>query len=118
MSAVEVHRVVKKGSRDEAPGARRTPRLLVRPLTAPEDPIDVTTAITRAIAHALWQRDGGNEVLNWLEAERVVADMLARLYGAGAGLTKPGRSSAIELKPAGSTDQSKPKPTGELLAAA
>src|SRR5438874_1215763 len=52
-------------------------RLTVRTTSAPDRPIDVTHAVTAAIAHELWVRAGGNEVLNWVEAERLVASLAA-----------------------------------------
>ena len=35
-------------------------------------PIDLRTAMVTAVAHELWHRYGGNEVLNWIEAEQIV----------------------------------------------
>jgi hypothetical protein len=45
---------------------------------APDRELDLTKAITAAVAHELWKQGGGNEVVNWLEAERVVASLAVR----------------------------------------
>ncbi|MFN0132992.1 MAG: hypothetical protein ACKVW3_10780 [Phycisphaerales bacterium] len=34
--------------------------------------LDLTHALVAAVAHELWKDGGGNEVVNWLEAERIV----------------------------------------------
>ena len=52
-------------------------RITLRPSMAPERELDLTAALTAAVAHALWQHGGGNEVLNWLEAERFIARLAA-----------------------------------------
>lgn len=58
--------------------ARPRPRFVVRPLAGPPEGIDMTRALVAAIAFELWQRDGGNAVLNWLEAERLLEGALFR----------------------------------------
>ena len=45
-------------------------RFVVHPLCGIE-PIDVTQKVIEAIAHELWKSRGGNDLLNWLEAERL-----------------------------------------------
>lgn len=47
-------------------------RVVVSPLSNPTDAIDVTDALIRAIAQQLWQHEGGNDTLNWLEAELIL----------------------------------------------
>jgi hypothetical protein len=51
-------------------------RVVVRPMLGPAVGLDVTTAITRAVAEELWRLHGGNDVMNWLEAERLLAEAL------------------------------------------
>lgn len=34
--------------------------------------IDVTAGVTAAIAHALWQARGGDDITNWADAEAVI----------------------------------------------
>lgn len=49
--------------------------LAIRPSFAPDREIDLTHTLTRAIAEELWRAGGGNDVLNWMEAERFVQAM-------------------------------------------
>jgi hypothetical protein len=49
--------------------------ITIRPSMSPENELDLTKALTAAVAHELWARCGGNEVVNWLEAERFVATL-------------------------------------------
>jgi hypothetical protein len=69
-------------SRIDAQPAERlwSGRLIVRPAHGPTGGIDVTDAVVQTIAVALNERMGGNDVLNRLEAER----LLARVLHAGA----------------------------------
>lgn len=53
------------------------PRLLVRPLVDPESTLDLTDAVTDAIAHELGRAFGGNPVLNRLEAGAHLRSLLA-----------------------------------------
>jgi hypothetical protein len=54
--------------------------------------LDLTRAITGAVAHALWEHGGGNEVVNWLEAERFVATLARAMRIRAAGSRRgPGR---------------------------
>jgi hypothetical protein len=48
---------------------------------APDREIDVTQALTAAVAHQLHAQCGGNDVLNWLEAERFLARILRPCAG-------------------------------------
>jgi len=45
-------------------------RIVVCPATDPQREIDVTNRLVSIIAEELWRQYGGNEQLNWLEAER------------------------------------------------
>ncbi len=58
--------------------------LSIRPTAAPQRTIDLTRVLTAAVAHELWQQCGGNESLNWLEAERFIHDIASRLGGVQA----------------------------------
>lgn len=52
-------------------------KIIVRPVVDPQREIDLTHRLVSAIAEELWNLYGGNEELNWLEAER----HLQRLIG-------------------------------------
>ena len=52
-------------------------KVVVRPVIDPQAEIDLTHRLVSAIAEELWKLYGGNEHLNWLEAER----HLQRLIG-------------------------------------
>lgn len=64
-------------------------RVIVRPSGAPNLHIDVTRAITSAIAHELERVQEGNDILNWLEAERILSDLMGRRSEAEAGPVTP-----------------------------
>jgi len=49
--------------------------LKITPSSAPNREIDLTGTLTRAVAEELWRNFGGNEVLNWMEAERFVQSL-------------------------------------------
>jgi len=83
-------------------------RIVIRPAGSPHRELDVTQAIVAAVAHELWKHQGGNEVLNWVEAERQVARLIPGAAGprAGrqAGLPEPrpggrGRARTTTLHP-------------------
>ncbi len=44
-------------------------KIIVRPMVDPQREIDLTRPLVAAIAEELWRLYGGNEHLNWLEAE-------------------------------------------------
>lgn len=44
-------------------------RLVIRPVQEPSREVDLTHRLTAAIADELWRLYGGNDQLNWLEAE-------------------------------------------------
>jgi len=69
----------------------------IRPTAAPQRTIDLTRAITAAVAHELWLQCGGNENLNWLEAERFVNALSAHLQSAGEPVDT-GDEDAIEVE--------------------
>ena len=52
--------------------------IMIRPSMAPDRELDLTKALTAAVAHELWKQCGGNDVVNWLEAERIVASLALR----------------------------------------
>lgn len=52
-------------------------RCIIRPTAAPHDQLDLTERLTAAIAEELWRHYGGNDRLNWFEAEMHLQRMLA-----------------------------------------
>jgi hypothetical protein len=72
-------------------------RIVIRPAGSPHRELDVTNAIVAAVAHELWKHQGGNEVLNWVEAERQVA----RLIPAAAGPRSSRQAGRAEAKTGG-----------------
>jgi hypothetical protein len=56
-------------------------KIIIRPAMEPQHEIDVTQRLVAAIAEELWRVSGGNDRLNWLEAEahlqRIVGDARA-----------------------------------------
>jgi hypothetical protein len=53
-------------------------RVVVTP-TLDSTALDVTESLVGAIAAQLWKRFGGNDVVNWLEAERLLQQALNML---------------------------------------
>ena len=51
-------------------------RIVIRPLSEPRRRVDVTDVVVQAIATHLGRLYGGNDVLNKLEAERLLQDAL------------------------------------------
>lgn len=51
-------------------------RVIIKPSLTPHLHIDVTNALTSAIAQELARAQGGNDVLNWLEAERILQELV------------------------------------------
>lgn len=45
-------------------------KLVIRPIQDPQRELDVTHRLVSAIAEELWNLYGGNDQLNWIEAER------------------------------------------------
>jgi len=62
-----------------SPPQPRPVRIVIHPAAAAGLGIDVTREVTSAIADILWRHYGGNEVLNWLEAERLLQQSLSAL---------------------------------------
>lgn len=66
----------------QSPGGEVTPsarltastpmRLIIRPMFGPSAGIDITHRVVTLIAQELWRLHGGNDVVNWLEAERLL----------------------------------------------
>ena len=53
-------------------------RVTIRPSANPNQEIDVTRALIGAVAAELWRAQGGNDVLNWMEAEQFIASLVAQ----------------------------------------
>jgi hypothetical protein len=53
-------------------------KIIVRPLADPAHEIDVTNRLVSAIADELWRVCGGNQQLNWLEAELHLQEIVAQ----------------------------------------
>lgn len=49
--------------------------LKITPSSFPNRELDLTGILTRAVAEELWRNFGGNDVLNWMEAERFVQSL-------------------------------------------
>lgn len=45
-------------------------RFIIHPTAEPDHEVDITNRLIGAIAKELWLRYGGNETINWIEAER------------------------------------------------
>ena len=74
-------------------------RIVIRPSTAPDRELDITQALVAAVAAELWKTFGGNDVVNWMEAERQVALLLTP-----ADHALPGRAAEpARQKPVGRT---------------
>ena len=52
-------------------------RIIIHPLLDRHAEVDVTHRLVAAIAHELWSLYGGNEQLNWLEAEHHLERLVA-----------------------------------------
>jgi hypothetical protein len=74
-------------------------RVIIRPSLAPNLHIDVTRALTAAIAQELSRVQEGNDVLNWLEAERILADLLHGQAQAASGPVDDSRLAAMGGEP-------------------
>ena len=48
----------------------------IRPMMDPRNEIDMRHLLVQAVAEEIWRRCGGNDVLNWMEAERHVEGFL------------------------------------------
>lgn len=55
---------------------RNSRSLILRPFPQCGNGVDATHAVVCAIAYSIWERRGGSELDNWLEAERQLSLML------------------------------------------
>jgi hypothetical protein len=86
-------------------------RIIVRPVADPRRELDLTERLVSAIAEELWRLYGGNDRLNWLEAERhlerivnearseaeeteVIVERAVRPKGPAAGRLRPAVAAA------------------------
>ena len=60
-------------------------RITIRPIADPRREIDLTSRLVSAIAEELWRLYGGNDQVNWLEAEH----HLRRIVGDGRTAVRP-----------------------------
>jgi hypothetical protein len=72
-------------------------RAFIRPSADPTHDIDVTTCLVAALAAELWRRYGGNDVVNWLEAERHTAQLLTPRTS--SALTAEARAAMLAFSP-------------------
>lgn len=56
-------------------------KIVIRPVLDPRQELDLTHRLTAAIAEELWRTCGGNERLNWLEAERHLEQLIGGARG-------------------------------------
>lgn len=56
-------------------------RIIVRPVIDPQREIDLTHRLVSTIAEELWRHFGGNDEVNWLEAERLLKRMVCKHRG-------------------------------------
>lgn len=56
-------------------------KIIVRPILDPEREIDLTHRLVAAIAEELWRLFGGNDALNWIEAEGHLQQIVAQARG-------------------------------------
>lgn len=87
-------------------------RIIIRPTLEPQREVDVTTRLTAAIAEELWRLYGGNDKLNWLEAERhlqrIVGEARAAAREAPTGeLDDPRRGAGVAESPRRSRTRSR-----------
>lgn len=68
--------VVRAPSLGVRSGSEGVPRLIAG---LGNDSVDVTHPLTAAVAHAMWQLRGGEDIANWVDAERLV-DRFLRAY--------------------------------------
>ncbi len=67
-------------------------RFIIRPTADPADQVDLTERLTAAIAEELHRRYGGNERLNWFEAELHLQRILA---GSSLSRHEPARRATL-----------------------
>ena len=75
-------------------------RIIIRPVVDRQNEIDVTSRLIAAIAEELWRLYGGNEQLNWLEAElhlqRIVGETQAQARDAEVATIAAGGPASSE----------------------
>ncbi len=69
-------------------------RLVIRPILDPDREIDLTHRLTAVIAEELWRQFGGNERLNWLEAELHLSAIVSA-EGEGAARERRAESGMV-----------------------
>lgn len=79
-------------------------RIVVRPVADPQREIDLTHSLVSAIAEELWRMHGGNQQLNWLEAER----HLQRIVGEARA--EAARTYVVPLAAARASPRHEPEP--------
>src|SRR5688572_9094653 len=68
-------------------------KIIVRPILNPNREIDVTHRLVATIAEELWRLFGGNDTLNWIEAEWHLQQTLAQ------GLVQPHETPVARIAP-------------------
>ncbi|MBX3376669.1 MAG: hypothetical protein KF678_06665 [Phycisphaeraceae bacterium] len=81
--------------------------LKITPSSFPNRELDLTGVLTRAVAEELWRNFGGNDVLNWMEAERFVQSLRVQ---PAPETGRPGPlSHEVEPRPARRTHAERPR---------
>lgn len=97
---MNVHSSMRKGLRPGIAGSlgvlAQPMRVVLHPMVEPLREIDITQRLVSAIAEELWRLYGGNNDLNWLEAEAHLRQIVGETRDAAAvaeatftGATKP-----------------------------
>jgi hypothetical protein len=103
---------------------RHAMRIVVRPVMEPQLEIDVTQRLVAAIAEELWRVCGGNDHLNWIEAElhlrRIVGEAriaaaIAKSTHAGNGSGRSAGALPVESRESGRRHQVKRRPLIEPI---
>lgn len=71
-------------------------KIIIRPVMDPQREVDLTNRIVAAIAEELWRLYGGNEQLNWLEAEQHLQRIVGGVRGEAAETVLVTMSSRTE----------------------
>lgn len=77
-------------------------RIVVRPVADPSNEIDLTHVLVAAIAQELWRQHGGNDQLNWIEAELHLQRIVARSHGGSPDADR--RVVQLSVVPSRTTD--------------
>ncbi|HVZ93394.1 MAG TPA: hypothetical protein VG797_02685 [Phycisphaerales bacterium] len=81
-------------------GVEPVMRIIIRPVLDPQREIDLTERLVSVVAEELWRLYGGNDRLDWFEAERhleaVAADALADPSEIDLALIDADEPSALE----------------------